>query len=195
MVLSPQVDSVNIHAAIIGPVVRQRNDQFHTGFRRCVDDFVETADVDRRFPVRPPALEDDFCATGSFAAVLGQTGWVVGGVLVVEAPGAENVEAGFLCGGETELDVCLVVVEGEVLMRRSACVVSLAGFSCDRDSHVCVATGEVKVLTVQFEFRARSRHEAFGGFAGKCCCCGRQQSEGGEAGQHRRARRSRISRR
>lgn len=195
VVLPAQVDGVHIHPPIISPIVRQRNNQLNVGFARSINNLVKSLHVDSRLAVRSPALENNIRAPSAFATVLRQAGRVVSGVLVVETPGAEDLEAGLFRGRQTCFDVCLVVVEGEVLIRRSACVVSLAGFSCDRDSHVCVATGEVKVLAVQFEFRARSRHEAFGGVAGKCCCCGRQQSEGGEAGQHRRARRSRVSRR
>jgi hypothetical protein len=114
VILPPQVNSIHIHPPIIGPIVRQRDDQFHADFRRRVNDFVETRHVDRRLAVLP-ALENDFRGSRAFAAVLGQASRVVSGVFVVEAPCAEDCEAGFLCCGQAEFDVGLGVGEGEVL--------------------------------------------------------------------------------
>jgi len=70
VILSPQVDSVNVHPSVVSPVVRQRDNQLDADFRRRVDDFVETCDVDRRLAARPP-LEDNFRGPSAFAAVLG----------------------------------------------------------------------------------------------------------------------------
>jgi hypothetical protein len=204
VILPPQVDSINIHAPIISPIVRQRNNELHTHFRRGIDDFVESRNVYRRLTIRAPALEDDFRAAGAFAAVLGQAGRVVGGVLVVEAPGAEDLEAGLFGGGEAEFDVCLVVVEGEVLeeLTLSACVCGsfwLAGWLLSKccggfRTHVGVAAGEVEVFAVQFELCSGGRHEAFRGFAGrKSCYCAYKQGDGGEVDQHLVVRRSRAS--
>jgi hypothetical protein len=124
VVLASQIDSIDIHAPIISPIIRQRDNQLHTNFRRGVDDFVESRNIYGRLTIRAPALEDNFCTAGAFATVLGQAGRVVGGVLVVETPGAEDLEASLFGGGEAEFDVCLVVVEGEVLKvyNMSACV-------------------------------------------------------------------------
>jgi hypothetical protein len=97
MILSPEIDGINIHSSIIGPIVRQRNNQLHADFRCRIDDFVKTGNIYRRLAILP-ALEYDFCGSSSFAAVLRQAGWVVGCILVVETPRAENFEAGFLCG-------------------------------------------------------------------------------------------------
>jgi hypothetical protein len=170
VILPPQVDSVDIHASVVGPVVRQRNYQLHADFRRRVDDFVEACDVDRRFAIGAPALEDNFRGPGAFAAVLRQAGRVVSSILFVESPRAEHFEAGFFGGGEAEFGVGLGVGEGEVLVgcRMLARCGSLAGFGCKGDSHVGVAAGEVEVLSIQLEFRSGSRYEAFGGFAGEC---------------------------
>jgi hypothetical protein len=129
---------------------------------------------------------------------------VVGGVLVVEAPGAEDLEAGLFGGGEAEFDVCLVVVEGEVLeeLTLSACVCGsfwLAGWLLSKccggfRTHVGVAAGEVEVFAVQFELCSGGRHEAFRGFAGrKSCYCAYKQGDGGEVDQHLVVRRSRAS--
>ena len=86
------------------------------------------------------------------------------------------------------------VAEGEVLVVRVSSCDSLAVCSCYRDSHVSIATSEVEVFPVKFEFRSGGRDKAFGSFAGrKCCCCACEQSEGSEADEHRGARRSQAS--
>lgn len=98
VILPTQVDGVYIHASVIGPVVRKSHDQLDADFTRGVDDLVESFDIYGRLTVSP-ALEDHFCTSGAFTAVLRQTGRVVGNVLVVETPCAKDFETGFLgCG-------------------------------------------------------------------------------------------------
>jgi len=89
VVLAAKVDGVHVHAAVVGPVVSEGDDELDAGLLGGVDDLVEALDRDGGLAVVPP-LEDDL-GGGALAAVLGETGGVVGGVLVVEAPGAENV--------------------------------------------------------------------------------------------------------
>jgi len=153
VILPPQINSINIHPSIISPVVCQRDNELHADFRRRINDFVETRHVDRRLAVLP-ALENDFCGARAFAAVLRQAGRVVGGVFVVEAPGAEDFEAGFFGGGEAELDVGLGVGEGEIL--RVSALVCCCSFGWGfyffwhvmGVSYVGVAAGKVEVLAV-----------------------------------------------
>jgi hypothetical protein len=153
VILPPQVNGIHIHPSIISPVVRQRDDQFHADFRRRVDDFVKTRHVDRRLAVLP-ALENDFRGSRPFAAVLGQASRVVSGVFVVEAPCAEDFEAGFLCCGQAEFDVGLGVGEGEVLrVGVLVCCGSLGhvfflSIGCHGFPYVGIAAGEVEVLAV-----------------------------------------------
>lgn len=70
MVLSTEVDRVHIHASIIGPVVGQRQDEFHAGGFSSLDDDVENAQVDVDSSVRVEKLHN-----GLFSArvVLGQS--------------------------------------------------------------------------------------------------------------------------
>ena len=108
MVPPAQIHRVNIHPAIIGPVVRQRHNQLNAHLLRGIDHLVERLQVDRRRPVRPP-LEHDLRVSGPFAAVVRQPAGDVRAVLVVEAPGAEGLEPGVFGGGEAEFDVVLVL--------------------------------------------------------------------------------------
>ena len=150
VVLPAQVDGVHIHPPIISPIVRQRNNQLNVGFARSINNLVKSLHVDSRLAVRSPALENNIRAPSAFATVLRQAGRVVSGVLVVETPGAEDLEAGLFRGRQTCFDVCLVVVEGEVL----GAVVSwglcglVGSFVVWLVSHVCIAAGEVEVLAV-----------------------------------------------
>lgn len=108
MVFSPKVDRVNVHASIIGPVVRECHYQFDPGLGCGVDNFVKGRHINCRLAVCP-ALEDDISAAGTFSTVLWKPFWDVCDILVVEAPSTEDVQASFLCGGQTQFDVCLVL--------------------------------------------------------------------------------------
>ena len=113
VVLAAEVDGVHVHAAIVSPVVSQGDDELHAGLGGGVDDLVEGLDVHSRLAV-VPLLEDDLGGAGTLVAVLGKALGVVRGVLVVEAPGAEDLEAGVLGGGEALLDIGL-------MLRREVC--------------------------------------------------------------------------
>ena len=115
MVFAAKVDGVNVHASIIGPVVRECHNQFDSGLARSVDHFVKGGHINRRLAVGP-ALEDDLSATGAFTTVLWKTFWDVRDILVVEAPSTEDVQASFLCGGQTQFDVCLVLYSGLMMI-------------------------------------------------------------------------------
>ena len=121
MVLPAKVDRVNIHASIISPVVRERDHQFDSGFGCSVDNLVKGFYVDRRLAVCP-ALEDDFSATGAFPTVLWKAFWDVCDILLVESPCTEDIQTSFLCGGQAQLDVCLVLssVSMMIISRRTS---------------------------------------------------------------------------
>jgi hypothetical protein len=72
MVFPTEIDSVDIHASVVGPIIRECDDQFDAGLACSIDDFIESLDVDCRLAVRP-ALEDDFSASSTFTAVLWKT--------------------------------------------------------------------------------------------------------------------------
>lgn len=138
MVLAAEVDRVHVHATVVSPVVRQGDDQLHSDVSSRIDHLVEALNVDRGHAVLPK-LHDNLGRARALAAVLREALGIVGGVLVVEAPGAEDLQAGLLGGGEALLDVGLVAVEGEV---------------------VGVAAGEVEVLAVKLELAVLDRDEA-----------------------------------
>ena len=100
VVFSTKVNSVDVHASIIGPVVREGHYQFDSGLGCGVDNFVKGRHINRRLAVRP-ALKDDFSATSTFPAVLWKSFWDVCDILVVKAPSTENVQASFFRSGQT----------------------------------------------------------------------------------------------
>lgn len=135
MVFPAKVDRVNVHASVISPVVGECHYQFDSGLGRGVHDFVKSCHVNRRLAVCP-TLEDDFSATCAFTTVLWKSFWNVSDILLVEAPSTEDIQASLLCGGQAQLDICLVlsselmmflrgdvmtyVIEREVLLHRLA---------------------------------------------------------------------------
>lgn len=108
VVFSTKVDRVNVHASIIGPVIRECHYQFDPGLACGIDDFVKGRHINRRLAVCP-ALEDDFSPTSTLSTVLWESFRDVCDILVIEAPGTEDVQASLLCGGQTQLDVRLVL--------------------------------------------------------------------------------------
>lgn len=108
MVLPAQVDSIHIHPAIISPVVRQRDNQLNPRPLGSPDNLVEWFEVNHRRAVVPP-LEDDLGCSGAFAAIIREAPFNGCDVFIIEPPCAEDIEAGFLCGGEAEFDVGLVL--------------------------------------------------------------------------------------
>lgn len=104
MVLAAEVDGIHVHATVVRPVVRQGHNQLYAGLRGPVYHLIEGLDVDCGLAILPH-LEVNLSLAGALAAVLGETLRVVGGVLVVETPGAEDAQAGILSRGEALLDV------------------------------------------------------------------------------------------
>lgn len=107
MVLPPEVDSVDIHAAIVGPVVGQGNDKLDVRLERSVDHLVKGGQVDGRSAVLVEPLKHD--VVGLAGTVVGQSVLDIGAVLVVEAPGPKDCQASGLCGGQPLFDVGLVL--------------------------------------------------------------------------------------
>jgi hypothetical protein len=108
MVSATKIDSVNIHASIVGPVVCKSDNELDTSFARSIDNFVKSLDVNSRLAVGP-ALEDDFGASGALPAVLWETFRNVCDVLVVETPCSENVQAGLFRCSQAQLNIGLVL--------------------------------------------------------------------------------------
>ena len=93
------------------PVVGKGDQKLDARLGGRVDDLVERSQVNAGLAV-VPSLKHDFGGAGALAAVLGLAGRVVRDVLVVEAPRAEDVQAGLLGRREAELDVGLVLGPG-----------------------------------------------------------------------------------
>lgn len=114
MVFAAEVDSVNIHATVIGPVVRERDDELDSDLGRGIHNLIEAGDIDGRGPVRIPPLEDDLGRACPLPSVLRQASGHVGPVLVVESPRAENSEASLSGCCQTLLNVVLGLASGYV---------------------------------------------------------------------------------
>lgn len=104
VVFAAQVHGVDVHAAIVGPVVGQGDDELDAFFGGGVDHFVKGRDVDGGFAVGEP-LEDDFVRTS--IAILRKTTRDCGCVFVVEAPCTEDIETCLFGCGQTLFDICL----------------------------------------------------------------------------------------
>lgn len=117
VILAAQVHRVDVHAAVVSPIVDEGDDQLDSRLLRRVDHLVKRLQVDGGRAVRPP-LEDDVGGTGPFASIVRQATVDKGGVPVIESPGAKYFQARPLCRREAQLDV------GLVLSTRSATVVA-----------------------------------------------------------------------
>ncbi len=71
MVLATKVDRVDVHAAVIGPVVGQRNEKLDSELVSGLHNLVEAREVNRGRAVGVPQLEDDLGRAGSLAAIVG----------------------------------------------------------------------------------------------------------------------------
>lgn len=98
MVLSTKIDSVDIHASIIGPVVCESHNELDAGLARGIDNFVESRDINRRLAILP-ALENDWSASSTFTAVLWKSSRIICDVLVIETPRSEDIQTSLLRGG------------------------------------------------------------------------------------------------
>lgn len=110
VVLTTQVDRVHVHAAIVGPVVSERDEELDANLRGGIYHLVEGLDVDGRGPIGEP-LENNIRVAGPFASVFGQPIWVIRNILVIESPGAKNFQTGLLRGSEPKFDVRLVLTK------------------------------------------------------------------------------------
>jgi hypothetical protein len=109
VVFAPEIDGVDVHAAVVRPVVGKSNEQLDTNFLRGLHDLVEAAQVNRGGPVGMPPLEDNVGRASTLAAILRQTVRDVGDVLVIEPPSAEDREAGVFGRRQPFFNVLLVL--------------------------------------------------------------------------------------
>ena len=111
VILTPEVDSIHIHTAVIRPVVRQSHDELDPDLLSSSHDFIKRLQVDSRLSVIPP-LENHSSPAGAFASILRESVGVRGHVAVVETPCAEDIEAGPFGRCKPEFDVGLVLLSG-----------------------------------------------------------------------------------
>jgi len=109
MVLATDVGGVDVHPAIVGPIVGEGHDQLDACIGRSVDDLVEGRHIDRPLALCP-SLEDDLGTTSAFSAVLRKSVRVVGDVLFVETPSTEDLQASLDSRGHAEFDIGLVLL-------------------------------------------------------------------------------------
>lgn len=69
MVLPTKVDSVDIHTAVISPVIGESDDKLNADFCRRIDYLVKVGDVDGRGAIRKPLKDRIRCAC-TLASVL-----------------------------------------------------------------------------------------------------------------------------
>jgi hypothetical protein len=149
MIPSTQIHGVNVHSTVVGPVVRQGNNELDSDLVGSGDHLVEWLDIDSRLPIIPP-LENNWCATRAFASVLWQTSRDCRHVSIVETPCAEDLETGSFGSCHSEFDVGLVLTDADtqklaqaVKKRRKAVATNIV----EREI-VCIGAGVVKRLAV-----------------------------------------------
>jgi hypothetical protein len=98
MILPPEVNRINVHPTIIRPIIRQSHNKLDPRLLRGTHNFIKRLEVNHRLPILPP-LEDNLRRAGALTAVLRESALNVCHVFVVEAPCAEDVEAGVFGGG------------------------------------------------------------------------------------------------
>jgi len=103
-----EVNSVDVHAAIVGPVVGQGNDELDVRLESRVDNLVKRSQVDGRSAIFVEPLKHD--VVGLAGAIVGQSVLDVGAVLVVEAPRPKNCQSSGLGGCQPLFDVGLVLI-------------------------------------------------------------------------------------
>lgn len=104
MVLATEISGVDVHTTIVCPVVGQSNNELHPGLLSSSNDLVEWLQVDLLSTV-VEILHDIVGSTCALTAILRESTSDGGAILVVETPGAEDLQSGLLCSSETSLDV------------------------------------------------------------------------------------------
>lgn len=107
MVTAAQVDGVRVHAAVVGPVVGQGENQLHAGGFGSLDDILENRQVNSDGAVILEPLGDTVLGA---RVVLRDAAGNVGAVVVVEGPGTNDLQAGINGRLHADLDVLGVVI-------------------------------------------------------------------------------------
>jgi hypothetical protein len=161
VVASAVVDGVDVHAAVVGPVVGEGEDELDAGGLGGLDDVLEDAQVNGDGAVGLEPLEDSVVGT---SVVPGEAAGDVGAILVVEGPGTHDLETGADGGVGAGDDILLVV--GSPLAVGVSRVWSRwfslgMGWTHDVEGpEVGVASSEEEVVSVEGELLAVGRDEA-----------------------------------
>jgi hypothetical protein len=133
---------------------RESNDQLDSCSGRTINHAVKQRDIDSRNTIVPP-LEDGLGRATALTAVLRETIRVVGRVLVIEAPCAEDTQASIIRSSQTLLDIALVLYEYKSAIEEPiACGIrkNLGHTYAIEREVVGIATGKVEILAVEHEF-------------------------------------------
>ena len=109
MVHPAEVDRVDVHTAVVGPVVGEGDEKLGSDLGGGVDDLVKGREIDVGCSIGVPPLEHHLRGACALVSIVGQATGNPSAVLVVEAPGPEDAQAGVLGGGETLFDICLIL--------------------------------------------------------------------------------------
>jgi hypothetical protein len=104
MVFSAELNSVNVHTTIVGPVVCQSNEEFNIGLLSSRDYFVEGCEVDLGLAIVPP-LQNVWTGTSAFTTVLWETTGDCCAISIIEAPSTHHIQSSFLGSREAFLDI------------------------------------------------------------------------------------------
>ena len=113
MVLSTKIDSIHVHAAIVGPVVCKSNDEFDSGFLSSSHHLVEWLKVDCGLSIVPP-LQNNLGFACAFSSILWESTGNRRYVSVVETPGAKGIQTGLFSRCKPEFHVRLVLQDQSV---------------------------------------------------------------------------------
>jgi hypothetical protein len=101
VIFPTEVGGVDVHSAVISPVVGQSDDEFHSRLLSRCHYLVKRLDVNFSLAIVPP-LHDIRVVV---AAILRKTSCDGRSVPVIEAPSTEHIQTSLLSGCKTLLDI------------------------------------------------------------------------------------------
>jgi hypothetical protein len=101
VIFPTEVCGIDVHSAVISPVVGQSDDEFHSSLLSRCHYLVKRLDVNFNLAIVPP-LHDIWVVV---ASILRKTSRDGRSVPVIEAPSTEHVQTGFLSGCKALLDI------------------------------------------------------------------------------------------
>lgn len=108
MVLSTQIDCVDIHTTIIRPIIGQCHNELDASCRRTINDPVELRYINSGLAVLPP-LKHRFVRSRLTRAILWEAIRVMGDILIIESPCPEDAEACIIGDIQAGFDIILIL--------------------------------------------------------------------------------------